>query len=287
MDHLLTGHVLAYDAIHSIQPEAVVATNTYSLSAYEADRLLHDILLARGYGVTQSDLHRWLESRRAQLQRAEPAHGPAEIMVRRLAATCIPLDQAFPRAVAATYASPHDRTLDVSQIDFYEPRVDNKFRVPGHRSAGGRNWMPVRLLWDDPPDPEGFTRYCRINHEPGLDLWVAENGLCNQVRRGVSLPRRDGWDRVRYLRSYLAAVVRAIESGVPVGAYFHWCLADNYEWGTYEPRFGLYGVDRERGLRWRSTDSMGQPAAETYARIIAGLRSGSPGVLDDGSPGSR
>jgi hypothetical protein len=26
----------------------------------------------------------------------------------------------------------------------------------------------------------------------------------------------------------------------------HWSLVDNYEWGSYEPRFGIYGVDRKR-----------------------------------------
>ena len=36
----------------------------------------------------------------------------------------------------------------------------------------------------------------------------------------------------------------AVSSGAPVTAYFHWSLMDNYEWGTYEPRYGLFGVDR-------------------------------------------
>jgi beta-glucosidase len=32
--------------------------------------------------------------------------------------------------------------------------------------------------------------------------------------------------------------------GVDVRGYFHWSLLDNYEWGRWEPTFGLVAVDR-------------------------------------------
>ena len=75
--------------------------------------------------------------------------------------------------------------------------------------------------------------------------------------------------------SNIAAVVAAIDDGVPVAGYWHWSLVDNYEWGSYEPRFGLYGVDRHRGEHghragW-TTDALGDDAAGAYRRIIAGL----------------
>jgi hypothetical protein len=63
-------------------------------------------------------------------------------------------------------------------------------------------------------------------------------------------------------------------------------LVDNYEWGSYEPRFGVYGVDRERGVRWLDTDSMGGDAAGTYRRLIAGLRAGDRSVLAEPHPAS-
>jgi beta-glucosidase/6-phospho-beta-glucosidase/beta-galactosidase len=108
-----------------------------------------------------------------------------------------------------------------------------------------------------------------------------ENGLCNRVRRGRSFPRRDGWDRPRYLRENLAAAVQSISAGVPIAGYWHWCLADNYEWGSYEPRFGLYGIDRERSCRWHEHDSMGHDSAAAYRRLIEGLRAGDASVLVD------
>jgi 6-phospho-beta-galactosidase len=278
-DHLLAAHVLAYEAIHRVQPGAVVATNNYSFSAYEPDRMLTDVLLARAAGVAQVDVRAWLVSRKAEFGRQVPAHGVGERAVRRLAASLLPIQTALGRAVDAVYASPHPCTLDVAQIDFYDPRVDHKLRLPGHRTPGGRNWLPVRSLWDDPPDPPTFTEYCGLSVVPGSDLWVAENGLCNRVKGGISYPRQDGWNRVRYLRANLGAVVDAIDRGAPITGYYHWCLADNYEWGSYEPRFGLYGIDRARGVRWSDLDSMGDPAAATYAEIIAGLRSGDRSVV--------
>ena len=96
------------------------------------------------------------------------------------------------------------------------------------------------------------------------------------------LRRLDGWDRPRYLRANVAAVVDAVDAGVPVEGYWHWSLVDNYEWGSYEPRFGLFGIDRERGNRWRATDAMGRDSAGTYRSIITGLRAGDRTVLGPG-----
>ena len=107
-----------------------------------------------------------------------------------------------------------------------------------------------------------MTRWCRDQHEllPGLPLWIVENGLCTRVRNGRNYPRPDGWDRPRYLAEHVAAVVDAVAAGVPVTAYLHWSLVDNYEWGSYEPRFGIFGIDRARGprgFRWLDTDADG------------------------------
>ena len=61
------------------------------------------------------------------------------------------------KALDAVYASPHERTLDALGIDFYDPMSARHFRCPGHRTAGGRNPMPTRELWDDVPDPGACT----------------------------------------------------------------------------------------------------------------------------------
>jgi beta-glucosidase len=51
-------------------------------------------------------------------------------------------------------------------------------------------------------------------------------------------------DRREYLRSYLAAMHRAIAEGHDVRGYFVWSLLDNFEWAEgYAKRFGIVHVD--------------------------------------------
>ena len=168
------------------------------------------------------------------------------------------------RAVDAVYDSPHDRTLDVLGLDWYDPAVGRHFRLPGHRTAGGRNRLPTRALWDEVPDPVGLDRGWLSAHAH----WP-RTFRCGWSRTGCAvgsgtvapIPRLDGWDRPRYLREHVAAVMAAVDDGVPVAGYWHWSLVDNYEWGSYEPRFGLHGFDRtggDGGPGWMEDDAHGR-----------------------------
>jgi hypothetical protein len=89
-------------------------------------------------------------------------------------------------------------------------------------------------------------------------------------------------ERPRYVREHLGAVADVVAAGIPLRAYFHWSLADNYEWGSYEPRFGLYGMDRSdpSAPRWMDTDAQGDDAAGEFARVLVGLRAGDRSVTD-------
>jgi 6-phospho-beta-galactosidase/beta-glucosidase len=279
LDHMLTAHVLSHAAIHRRQPDATVSTDNHASSLYELDRLLLDVLEARSAGVGRADLRAWLEERRVLHHEALPARRRPDRLVRRAAAATVPLDQALPRAAAAVYAGPFERPLDMVALNYYDPVAVDHLRLPGHRTAGGRTWTPVGRNWDMSVNPEGLGAFLRLNPSSGMGVEVSENGLCNRVRRGRAWPRADGWDRVRSLRAHLRAVVRAVDAGVPVTGYFHWTLADDYEWGSYEARYGLYGVDRARGGRWLDTDSMGGDAAGAYRRLADGLRAGDRSVL--------
>jgi beta-glucosidase len=281
LDHLATAHVLAYDEVKRRFPAASAATNNFTFSLYELDRLLTDILTARLHGIDRDALGAWLTERRVEHAAATvPLTGP-ERFFRAWARRSIPLGAALPRTVDAVYASPHRCTLDTAQIDYYNPSVAGHFSWPGRRTSGGRAWLPTTDLWDDRPDPERFRSFVPLSTVPGRPLWIVENGLCNRVRNGRAFPRLDGWDRPRYLRAHLRAVVELLDEGLPIGGYLHWTLADNYEWGSYEPRFGLYGIDRARGNRWLATDAMGHDAAGVYRQIIEGLRAGDRSVLED------
>ena len=65
-------------------------------------------------------------------------------------------------------------------------------------------------------------------------VWITENGCaCNDDRL-----------RILYLARHFSAVSEAIRRGVNVHSFLVWSLMDNYEWSSYEPRFGLFAIDR-------------------------------------------
>lgn len=305
LDNLLTAHVLAHRAVHAVQPDALVTVNTSSSSIYEHDRLLTDLLTARAAGVDRGDVDSWIDERRTLHDERIPARGRGEGVLRGLFAAASPyggprsatpvaarvrshLRRTAPRRVLdAVYDGDVPRTLDAIGFDWYDPVASHSVRLPGHETSGGRRWEPSRAIWDVSSDPAGMMRWCHDQNEllPGLPLWIVENGLCNRVHNGRSYPRPDGWDRPRYLAAHVAAVVDAVAAGVPVTAYLHWSLVDNYEWGSYEPRFGIFGIDRTRGprgFRWLDTDADGKDSATAYRRLIAWARSGAEGPAPTG-----
>jgi len=303
LDNLLTAHVLAYRTIHRLQPDAQVTMNTSASTIYDHDRLLTDLLSARTLGVGATDLDEWLDERRTLHDETVRPTDPAERLLRRLFASTCPYGsnatapssarrkQRVPRRVVdVLYASPSGgsrrgrEVLDAAGIDWYDPVASHGLRCPGHRTAGGRNALPFRLPWDVAPDPGAFERWSArgLEHPFCPPVWIVENGIASRVRNGRSYPRLDGWDRPRYLRAHLSSLVRALETGARIEAYLHWSLVDNYEWGSYEPRFGLFGMDRsrgERGVRWLSTDAAGCDSPGTYRALIAAARDGDRDAL--------
>ncbi|MBC7387233.1 MAG: glycoside hydrolase family 1 protein [Cryobacterium sp.] len=84
--------------------------------------------------------------------------------------------------------------------------------------------------------PEGFLRVLRrvAKHYPGKPIYVTENGLADAVDSR----------RANFIESHVSAMETAIGEGVPVKAYCHWSLLDNFEWiEGFEPRFGLVEID--------------------------------------------
>ncbi len=76
----------------------------------------------------------------------------------------------------------------------------------------------------------------RLTDKP---VYITENGTsCDDDRF-----------RIVSLILHLNAIREAMDMGVDVRGYLHWSLLDNYEWGSYLPRFGLSSVDRESFAR--------------------------------------
>jgi beta-glucosidase len=100
--------------------------------------------------------------------------------------------------------------------------------------------------------PAGLGQILRDVAKLSLPVVITENGIATL----------DDDQRQRFLAGHLREVKAAIDDGVDVRGYFHWSAFDNYEWGTYEPRFGLIGIDRENG--WRRVL---RPSAVLYGEV--------------------
>lgn len=95
---------------------------------------------------------------------------------------------------------------------------------------------------------------------PGLPIYVVENGMVTDDGK----PRSDKVTRSQYLEDTVFWMQRAKADGIPIIGYNYWSLVDNYEWGSYRPRFGLYTVDalNDPELKRIPTD-----AVATYTQI--------------------
>lgn len=81
-------------------------------------------------------------------------------------------------------------------------------------------------------------------------------------------PRYDKVSRSEFLRLHIEEVIRIVNDDIPLIGYLHWSLFDNYEWGTYTPRFGLYSLNYQIGTTRLEHDQYGDTPAETYAQLI-------------------
>ncbi len=290
LDHLLAAHILAYDELHDIyererwaRPE--VTLSTYTFAIYEIGQALVDVLLARRRGVEPDRLQAHLAERRAWFgDRVARLGGPSDSVIERAMswlATRTP--HAWDAAADALYGSARADKLDAIAFSFYDPWLGGRLLLPGRRTDGGRTLSVARRQWEDPPRPETLQTFCRSIAEDTeqLPLWLLENGLCSRMHHGRSAGRKDGWTRARYLLEHLDALAQAVASGIPIEVYLHWTLYDNYEWGSYEPRFGLFAFDRTRMARLPH-DAMGDDAAGAYRQMIDQLRG--PHVTDWAEP---
>jgi beta-glucosidase len=100
--------------------------------------------------------------------------------------------------------------------------------------------------------PEAFGEMIDVAAQSGLPLLITENGIA------------DAEDRLRraFLRVHFEQIRRAEARGIRIHGYFHWSLIDNFEWlDGYEPRFGLYAV--ERG----SMDRLPRPSVDVFREL--------------------
>ncbi|OYD70685.1 glycosyl hydrolase family 1 [Rhodococcus sp. OK302] len=113
------------------------------------------------------------------------------------------------------------------------------------------------------PQPEGlYDALMRYSHKyPELPLYIVENGMPTDNGN----PRPDGYTRSNHLSDHIYWMERAREDGADVIGFNYWSITDNYEWGSFRPRFGLYTVD---SLSDPTLTRVPTDGVETYRRII-------------------
>lgn len=84
-----------------------------------------------------------------------------------------------------------------------------------------------------------------------IPILITETGL--GVERIEAVANADGYDALEiqqeiekrdlFLKHYLYAASQACQVGIPLVGISIWSFMDNYEWGHYDKRYGLFGVD--------------------------------------------
>lgn len=111
----------------------------------------------------------------------------------------------------------------------------------------------------------GFRDTIELYAQWDIPIILTENGTTtngfpveDESEMVIDIPMQQD-QAAMYLVEHLWEVGRAIERGVDIRGYYHWTLADNYEWveGYYQ-RFGAYTVDWEDEALPRTLNRMGE-----------------------------
>ncbi len=89
------------------------------------------------------------------------------------------------------------------------------------------------------PDAIGIALRHTAEVTGGIPILITENGIATA----------DDARRIAYTGEALRHIAEAVDDGIDVRGYLHWSLLDNYEWGHWEPTFGLVSVDRTTFVR--------------------------------------
>ncbi|MBO0982617.1 glycoside hydrolase family 1 protein [Rathayibacter sp. SD072] len=107
------------------------------------------------------------------------------------------------------------------------------------------------------PDTLGIALRHAWEVSGGVPLLVTENGIATP----------DDARRIAYTEEALRYLHEAVADEIDVRGYLHWSLLDNFEWGHWEPTFGLIAVDRDTFERHP------KPSLAWLGRTAASLRS--------------
>lgn len=295
-NQLLRAHVLAYNCIHDLYAaegwgRPMVTLNNFTSDVYWWDKLLFDLLAMRERRVSPARVMEYIrekfEAFGAALALARMAHsrefshysGKLLRKVSEWFAARALSPGTFRPFIQSLLASPRARVMDYLAIDYYDPFCAHAIRLPRWRDLESRNdslraWFVNSMTskwWDWRVLPEGLRFFCEyyVRDFEGRPLLIAENGMA--LRRSIdnrSFRRRDRVSRSEFIEMHAREVLTMVRNGTPLLGYMHWSLFDNYEWGTYSPRFGLFSLDYQQDAARIAIDPHGDCPSATYARVI-------------------
>lgn len=168
-------------------------------------------------------------------------------------------DEAWLSRASARVAGYVANTYTIARVrrrsDFLAVNYYSAYRMLGYRAHNSEMLEKNDLGWDLQPElladvlEELWERH-------RLPILITENGLA------------DGEDtrRTEWLRATIAAMNRALGSGVKLIGYLHWSLLDNFEWDKgYWPKFGLISVNR------RTMERTVRPSGAWFGRVVKRL----------------
>jgi beta-glucosidase len=291
-ENLAIAHVRAYNALHDVYMEMgwdtpQVSFNNYCMCFYPLDKAGFDLVRAPSLGIPRSGLKAHIgarkddwDSRFRRLAEARWGRNSFQTLYylfinKVYGRLANPLD--YGRAIDAIYDSPRTQLVDYLGLDIYDPFSPAMApKLPTPRRLREREPLLHTPLWENRYDAGEFGEVIRgyADGAGPLPIYVLECGMCHRQPKGAAaVPRKDGLTRDVFLKNMLGEVMRCISEGVPIHAYSFWSLTDNYEWGSFEPRFGLHKYDFSLGAIME-TDGQGKPSGQTYAGLIAAMRSG-------------
>lgn len=130
-------------------------------------------------------------------------------------------------------------TVDFWSINSYDRKMRDARRPSMRGTRYPMTYTPMidEAYYQDEFFPELFIHaLTRLRDKP---VFISENGC----------PADNDDFRLVYITEHLAAIHEAMKMGVEVQGYLYWSLLDNYEWGSFKPRYGLVDVDRENGFK--------------------------------------
>lgn len=296
---LLRAHLRAYRAVHEIyaersRPAPRVTLNNYCSDLYWSDKLLLDLLNLRERGVPRNRVPEHIRERAGAFEKALaaarlPLHRDISFFFGSLMKRCSNWlgrkrfsADVFAPLLDELYAAPSARAFDYVGVDYYDPFAAHVFRWPvlwDHEFANRslRSWMLAAVTskwWDWRVLPRGLHFFCKhYAEEFGRPVLIAENGMALRRKAGAADgERRDRMTRSQFLRLHVHEVVKIVKDDVPLAGYLHWSLFDNYEWGTFTPRFGLFSIDFPESTERHAEDFLGDRPSETYAALIQEAR---------------